>query len=140
MDENRARDDSTYRSHYALDERTSQDNHQVFTLIKMKLGGVTYGGCFGKDSPSACPLAGNEKCIGMAEIKALWECAWSQFESMSYEFRWSSVSAAGSVAWVATDITGHAKVGGQEMTLAQPTPGLEWIRWCSELWKLTCLY
>ena len=59
---------------------------------------------------------GDEKCVGLAEIKAEFERAWSQSESASIEIKWSSVSAAGAVAWVAADAIIRAEVGGQEIT------------------------
>ena len=59
----------------------------------------------------------DERCVGLAEIKALHEREWSQSEAGSFELRWYAVSAAGSVAWVATDVIVHVRVEGQEMHL-----------------------
>lgn len=60
----------------------------------------------------------DEKCVGLAKIKTHVERDWSQTEAVSLTYGWTSVSAAGSVAWVATDETFKVKAGGQETTLA----------------------
>ncbi len=59
----------------------------------------------------------DEQRVGLAEIQTQAERDWAQSEAFSLEWGWSSVSAAGSVAWVAADAAGHVKVGGQEMHL-----------------------
>jgi uncharacterized protein (TIGR02246 family) len=59
----------------------------------------------------------DEKRIGLAEIQAQSERDWSQTESASVTYEWTSISAAGSVAWVATDVSFNLKADGQEMTL-----------------------
>jgi len=59
---------------------------------------------------------GDEKRIGLAEIKAQVERDFAQSEAVSIELGWSSVSAAGSVAWVAVDAIVHAKASGQEIS------------------------
>ena len=41
---------------------------------------------------------GDEKRVGLAEIKALFERDFTQFDDASFNFGWHSVSAAGSVA------------------------------------------
>ncbi|UCC89996.1 MAG: nuclear transport factor 2 family protein [Anaerolineales bacterium] len=53
----------------------------------------------------------------MAEIQAQVERDWSQSEVAAISFRWTSVSAAGSVAWVATDSAFDIQAGGQKMTI-----------------------
>jgi class 3 adenylate cyclase/ketosteroid isomerase-like protein len=58
----------------------------------------------------------DEKRIGLTEVAALLERDWSQTDTQSLEFGWISVSAAGSVAWVAADMTAHVILGGQEMS------------------------
>jgi ketosteroid isomerase-like protein len=58
----------------------------------------------------------DEKGMGLAGAKADWERAFSQSEASSIELGWSSVSAAGSVAWVAADCIMRAKVRGQEIS------------------------
>ncbi len=59
----------------------------------------------------------DEKRVGLAEIQTQAERDWAQSETFSLEWGWSSVSAAGSVAWVAADAIGHVKMGGQEVQL-----------------------
>ena len=59
----------------------------------------------------------DEKRVGLAEIQAQAERDWSQTEAGAIEYGWTLVSAAGSVAWVAADITFKAKVMGQELSL-----------------------
>ena len=59
----------------------------------------------------------DEKRIGQAGIQAQAERDWSQTQSASITYDWTSVSCAGSVAWVATDTSFSLKADGQEMTL-----------------------
>jgi len=59
----------------------------------------------------------DEKRVGPAELKAQLERDWAQSEAASFEFGWRLVSAAGSVAWLAADMTIRANVGGKEMSL-----------------------
>jgi ketosteroid isomerase-like protein len=59
----------------------------------------------------------DEKRIGLAEIQVQAEQDWSQTEAAAVTFGWTSVSAAGSVAWVATDAALNLKAGGQDMNL-----------------------
>jgi ketosteroid isomerase-like protein len=59
----------------------------------------------------------DEKRVGLAEIEAQAERDWSQSESVSLTYGWTSVSAAGSVAWVAADTVFNVKAGGQAMSL-----------------------
>jgi len=58
----------------------------------------------------------DEKCVGLAEIKAEGERAFAQSEMRSIQLSWYSVSAAGAVAWVASEGIIQAKVGGQEIS------------------------
>jgi len=60
---------------------------------------------------------GDEKRIGLAEIKALVERDFAQFEDASLKIGWHSVSAAGSVAWVAADAIVRANTSGREIGL-----------------------
>ena len=60
----------------------------------------------------------DEKRLGLNEVRVQLERDWAQTEAASIELGWSSVSAAGSVAWVAADAIVHAKVSGQEMSFA----------------------
>ena len=59
---------------------------------------------------------GDEKCIGLAEIKAELERAFAQSKEASIQLGWHSVSAAGSVAWLAADAIIRAKVSGQKIS------------------------
>jgi ketosteroid isomerase-like protein len=60
---------------------------------------------------------GDEKRVGLAEIEALFQRDFTQFEDASFKFGWHSVSAAGSVAWVAVDLILNLKASGQEIGL-----------------------
>ena len=59
----------------------------------------------------------DEKRIGLTEIQVQAERDWSQTEDAALTYKWISVSAAGSVAWAATDAAFQLKDDGQEMTL-----------------------
>jgi uncharacterized protein (TIGR02246 family) len=59
----------------------------------------------------------DEKRVGLAQIQAQVERDWSQSESTNLTYKWTHVSAAGSVAWVAADVAFNLKGGGQQMTL-----------------------
>jgi len=59
----------------------------------------------------------DEKSIGVVGIREQAEHDWSQSASVSLEIQWSSVSSAGTVAWIAADIEIRAGVGGIEMTM-----------------------
>jgi ketosteroid isomerase-like protein len=58
----------------------------------------------------------DEKGIGLVGVKADWERAFAQSDASSLELEWSSVSAAGSVAWGAFDGFARATVKGQEIS------------------------
>ena len=59
---------------------------------------------------------GDEKCIGLAEIKAELERAFTQSEQSLIKIGWYSVSSVGSVAWGAADAVIEAKVSGQDIS------------------------
>jgi len=59
----------------------------------------------------------DEKSIGIVGIREQAEHDWSQSSAVSLEIKWSSVSSAGAVAWLAADIEIHAGVRGIEMRL-----------------------
>jgi hypothetical protein len=59
----------------------------------------------------------HEKRIGLKQIEAQVERDWSQSDSTAIRYGWVSVSAAGTVAWVATDASFEVKAGGQQATL-----------------------
>jgi ketosteroid isomerase-like protein len=57
----------------------------------------------------------DEKRVGKAEIQRQLERDISQSERLSFDFDWHMVSAAGSVAWIATTGMIHAQVAGQSV-------------------------
>jgi len=59
---------------------------------------------------------GDEKCVGLAEIRNIFKRSFAQFEEASFEFGWHSVSAAGSVALLAADVTLYVKTGDRQIT------------------------
>ena len=59
----------------------------------------------------------SERFVGISEIQAKAERDWSRSEAASLAYRRTSVSAAGSVAWAATDADFTVRAGGQETTL-----------------------
>ena len=59
----------------------------------------------------------DEKRIGMAERKAQLERDFAQIKEISVQIDWYSVSAAGSVAWVVSDVIARGKVGGKETSV-----------------------
>jgi hypothetical protein len=56
----------------------------------------------------------DERRLGRAELREQLVRDWAQSESVSVEFGWHSVSVAGPVAWVATEMTVHAVIDGRE--------------------------
>jgi hypothetical protein len=61
------------------------------------------------------PGAG-ERFVGLAEIEAKAEGDWSRSEAASLEYRRTSISAAGSVAWAAVDADFTVQAGGKTTT------------------------
>ena len=59
----------------------------------------------------------DEKRVGLSEIEAQAERDWSQSEATRMTFGWTSVSAAGPVAWVAADSVFHLEGDGQRFDL-----------------------
>ena len=58
----------------------------------------------------------DERRVGPAEFKFQAERDWSQTDALAFELGWNSISAAGSVAWLAAEATGRGRVNGQEMS------------------------
>lgn len=58
----------------------------------------------------------DERRVGQAEFKFQAERDWSQTDALAFELGWNSISAAGSVAWLAAEATGRGRVNGQEMS------------------------
>jgi ketosteroid isomerase-like protein len=73
------------------------------------------------------------KHIGLDEIKTQFESEWSQFEAASIEFNWTSISAAGTVAWVSANylykmtIKGHNIIFTCSVTIILEKRGDRWI-------------
>ena len=59
----------------------------------------------------------DEKRVGIDEVIVQAKRDWGQSDAASIEFEWSLVSAAGPVAWVATEASVRLKAGEQEMSL-----------------------
>jgi ketosteroid isomerase-like protein len=57
----------------------------------------------------------DEKCVGPEKIKAQFERDWSQMEEPALEYNWTSISAAGNVAWAAIDTVFRVKIDGKKM-------------------------
>lgn len=72
---------------------------------------------FAPDAEVVMYSPGDSKSIGLPAILAKAELDWSKSESASLTFGWTSISAAGSVAWAAADADFTVKAGGQERTM-----------------------
>jgi uncharacterized protein (TIGR02246 family) len=59
---------------------------------------------------------GDEKGVGLAEIRNILGRAIGQFEEASFKFGWHSVSTAGSVATLAADVTLYVKTRDRQIT------------------------
>ena len=57
----------------------------------------------------------DEKRTGREGFKFQAERDWAQMEALAFNFTWHRVSAAGSVAWVASEGQGQGQTGGQEI-------------------------
>jgi ketosteroid isomerase-like protein len=60
----------------------------------------------------------DEERVGISEIKEQIQRDWAQSESASIDWGRLSVSAQGTVAWVAANVRLKARVSGREMTLS----------------------
>jgi uncharacterized protein (TIGR02246 family) len=58
---------------------------------------------------------GDERGVGFNAVKAIFERAFSQFDEASFDFGWYSVSVAGPLALLATDITFRIKASDREV-------------------------
>ena len=58
----------------------------------------------------------DERGVGFAEVKAIFERAFSQFDEAFFDFGWHSVSVVGSLALLATDIDLRVKAGNREIS------------------------
>ena len=59
----------------------------------------------------------DERRVGKGELLLQTRRDWSQSDAMSFAIDWSSVSAAGKVAWVAMELTVSVTTPGQALTL-----------------------
>jgi uncharacterized protein (TIGR02246 family) len=74
--------------------------------------------CFAPDPDTILyGTGGDEKRIGLDEIQIQAQRDWDQTEAISMAFGWTSVSAAGPVAWAAIDGSFNIRAGGQEFTM-----------------------
>lgn len=57
---------------------------------------------------------GDERRLGKTEIRMQAERDWSQSDSLALKFGWTSVSAAGPIAWVSAELAIHWSAEGQQ--------------------------
>lgn len=82
----------------------------------------------------------DEKRIGMADRRAQLERDFAQIKEISIDIDWYSVSAAGSVAWVASDVIAQGKVGKQETSVPiRSDLRVRATRWQAADCALTCI-
>ena len=72
---------------------------------------------FAQDPDVVMYTPGADAIVGLSAILAKAESDWSRSEAASLAYGWISISAAGPVAWAATDADFTVKAGGQEMTI-----------------------
>ncbi len=70
--------------------------------------------------PDVClfDIEPDEKWVGLNAIEIQLTSDWSQYEASSYEINWINVSAAGVVAWIASEV--HFKVKSKGHSLIFP--------------------
>ena len=74
--------------------------------------------CFAPDADVVVYGTGaDEKRIGREQIRTQVERDWAQSESAAMLFGWTSISAAGPVAWVAVDGASKFRAGGKDGTI-----------------------
>jgi len=74
--------------------------------------------CFAPDADTVMYGTGfDEKRIGLDGIRAQARRDWDQTDEISMAFDWTSISAAGPVAWAAVDGGFKIRAGGQEFTM-----------------------
>ena len=74
--------------------------------------------------PDVVVFAEGGKTIGADGLRALVENDFRQFDALSWTYGWTSISAAGPVAWVAADVTFKWSSGGRETAMVGP---LTWV-------------
>ncbi len=82
---------------------TKRDMRGVMSLIAPDADVIIYG------------TEADEKRVGLKEIQTQLERDWAQTETLSLEYNKISVSAAGTVAWVAIDSMFKAKIKGYNL-------------------------
>ncbi|MBX7258918.1 MAG: nuclear transport factor 2 family protein [Candidatus Hydrogenedentes bacterium] len=55
----------------------------------------------------------DERRIGLTQVREQVERDWQQSDAASVEYGWMQISACGSVAWVASDVTFSATIDGE---------------------------
>jgi ketosteroid isomerase-like protein len=69
----------------------------------------------------------DDKCIGLAKLRTAAERAFAETKGTSVKMGWHMVSAVGSLAWVAADVTFQGKTSKGEIYLPLRYTGvLEW--------------
>ena len=103
---------------------TKETEREIKTIIQKLTGAYErrkieeFLGCFASDDDVVLYGTGvDEKRIGLEQIRAQVERDWAQTESISMNFGWVSVSAAGSVAWAAIDGAFDFRANGQAGTI-----------------------
>lgn len=86
------------------DSYTRRDIRRLLACVAPDLDVVMYG------------TGADEKRISLSEIQTQAERDWSQTDAASFVFGAPLVSAAGSVAWAASDCSFNVEVGGQSLS------------------------
>ena len=74
--------------------------------------------CFAPDADTVMYGTGvDEKRMGLDEIRAQAQRDWDQTDEIAMAFDWTSISAAGPVAWAAVDGGFKIRAGGQKFTM-----------------------
>ncbi len=94
---------SSLNKHFKAYE--NRDLNAVLSLYSEDDGVIVYGS------------GADEKRVGLKEIRKQVERDFEQSESVSVKVEWSSVSSAGSIAWVAADISMIVKHEERKMRL-----------------------
>jgi ketosteroid isomerase-like protein len=75
----------------------------------------------------------DEKCVSSNGVKMILDHNWSENESLSIEYNWTSISAVGSISWVAADACLKVNVEGRNfifpsrLTSVLEKRGDEWL-------------
>jgi hypothetical protein len=72
---------------------------------------------FAPDPDVVMYTPGADAIVGLSAIQAKAESDWSRSEAASLTYGWISISAAGPVAWAATDADFTVKANGQSTTI-----------------------